>query len=276
MPERNERLRKAIAESQLTIEELADAVGVSAKSVNRWLGGQTPYPRHRWGVAKKLNKDERDLWPEADLPVAPGRASTSEIMMAYAHRADAPKELWWNLLVNANRQIDLFAYAMLFLPEAHPKLIDVLRGKAATGCKIRIAFADPNAEDTRRRDAEEGLNGGLIARINTAIKYFNGVRNCEGIEVRSYAAPMYNSVFRFDDEMLVTPHLYEQPGSRSPLMHLRRLGSDGLFDTFASHIEAIWAIGQPVDWGCEPSRVLQRSEGAEGEQLGAGGLSGRH
>lgn len=51
---------------------------------------------------------------------------------------------------------------------------------------------------------------------------------------------MYNSVFRFDEDMLVTPHMYGTPGYRAPLLHVRRLTSGGIFDAFASHFERVW------------------------------------
>ncbi|WP_211264383.1 hypothetical protein [Streptosporangium amethystogenes] len=43
------------------------------------------------------------------------------------------------------------------------------------------------------------------------------------------------SVFRFDSEMLVTPHLAKLVGHDSPMMHLRRYQDDGLFDRFGYH-----------------------------------------
>jgi hypothetical protein len=61
-----------------------------------------------------------------------------------------------------------------------------------------------------------------------------------------YAAPLHNSLFRFDDEMFVTPHLYATTGYRAPLLHLRRLGNDGIFDSFAGHFEAMWASAKPA------------------------------
>ncbi|MEK8172929.1 hypothetical protein NKH77_39855 [Streptomyces sp. M19] len=44
----------------------------------------------------------------------------------------------------------------------------------------------------------------------------------------------------FDDEMLVTPHLSSLLGHESPMLHLRRLGDDGLYDRFAGHVRALW------------------------------------
>jgi hypothetical protein len=89
---------------------------------------------------------------------------------------------------------------------------------------------------------------GLVARVRTAIHYFaEGLADCEGIELRTYAAPLYNSLFRFDDEMFVTPHLYATIGYRAPLLHLRRLGAGGILDAFAGHFEAVWATTKPAE-----------------------------
>jgi hypothetical protein len=58
---------------------------------------------------------------------------------------------------------------------------------------------------------------------------------------------MYNTVLRFDDEMIVTPHLYGRPGYNSPLLRLRRLGTGGLFDNFARHFDDVWTTAAPVE-----------------------------
>jgi hypothetical protein len=140
------------------------------------------------------------------------------------------------------------AYAMMFLPESHPRLFDLLRGKAAARCQIRIALVDPASRQVTERDAEERLGGGLVARVRTSLHYFrDGLADCEGVELSLYAAPLYNSLSRFDDEMFVTPHLYATTGYRSPLLHLRRLEAGGGGDTFAGHFDAVWATAKPME-----------------------------
>ena len=180
-------------------------------------------------------------------PSNPAALIAAEVVAAYPHRADVPSERWWALMVGAKRQVDLAAYAMLFLPEAHPRLFELLRGKAAAGCRIRIALVDPTSRHLVERDAEERLDGGLVARVRTALHYFQeGLADCEGVELGLFASPLYNSLFRFDDEMSVTPHLYGTIGYRAPLLHLRRLGAGGVFNTFAGHFEGLWATTTPL------------------------------
>jgi hypothetical protein len=62
-----------------------------------------------------------------------------------------------------------------------------------------------------------------------------------------HSTPMYNSVFRFDNEMFVTTHLYGLHGAKAPLFHIRRLGPHGIFADFAAHFENLWATTTPVE-----------------------------
>ncbi|MEV6868644.1 hypothetical protein AB0M44_47685 [Streptosporangium subroseum] len=54
------------------------------------------------------------------------------------------------------------------------------------------------------------------------------------------------TVFRFDSEMLVTPHLAKLVGHDSPMTHLRRYQDDGLFDRFGYHASELWSNGRDV------------------------------
>jgi transcriptional regulator with XRE-family HTH domain len=241
----NERLRASIATARLGIEELAEQVEVDPKTVQRWLKGRVPHARHRWAVARVLDEDEHYLWPPEDRG-EPGASPNAELVAAYAHRADVSPTQWWQLFSSAQRQVDLLGYAMLFLVEQHPQLPALLQRKAGEGCRVRIALVDPASPEAEERDEEERLGGGLTARIRTARLYFGVLDDCPGVEIHHHRTPMYNSIFRFDDQMFVTPHLYGAPGYSAPLLHLRRKGGQGLFDGFAAHFEAIWATSAPA------------------------------
>jgi len=243
----NVPLRQAMASAHLTIEAVARALSVDPKTVQRWLAGRTPRPRHRWALADLVKTDDEPLWPGANLKTATSTSPAGEMIAAYAHRADASPSVWSGLLNRACRQIDLLAYAMLFLPEAHPGLTEQFLGKATASCAIRIILADPACPQVAERDAEEGLNGDLPARIRTTLRHLNGLQTCENVSVRLHRTPMYNSVFRFDDEMLVTPHLYGLSGYAAPLLHVRRLVNNGLFDNFTAHFERTWQAAAPVE-----------------------------
>jgi transcriptional regulator with XRE-family HTH domain len=60
----NERLRSAIRDLGVSVEDVARVVDVDVKTVYRWLTlGRVPYPRHRKAVANYLGVDEGTLWP---------------------------------------------------------------------------------------------------------------------------------------------------------------------------------------------------------------------
>ena len=243
----NERLRAAILESRLAVSRVAELVEVDPKTVHRWLGGRVPHPRHRFALATALSQEEEYLWPSVDRSALDRDASAAELVAAYPFRADVDPAHWWSMIIKAKQQIDLLGYTLYFLPQQHPQLIPVLRQKCAAGCTVRLVLADPNSQFVRLRELEEQDPITLTARIQTSLRAFRPlVEDCAGAELRYQDAPLYSSVFRFDDEMFVTPHLYATPGHRAPLLHLRRLGPNGLFSRFAAHVESIWATTTPA------------------------------
>ncbi len=170
----------------------------------------------------------------------------AEVAGAYAYRSDLDVRRWWNMFDNAQRQIDLLGYTLYFLPQQHPALAELLQRKAKDSCRIRIVLADPASANVQARDLEERQAITLVARIESTLQWLEPLLDCDSIEARFQEAALYSSIFRFDDQMLVTPHLYATPGHAAPLLHLKRLGPNGLFSRFAAHFEGIWADTRPV------------------------------
>jgi hypothetical protein len=61
-----------------------------------------------------------------------------------------------------------------------------------------------------------------------------------------------------DDLMLVTPYLYRLHGYQHPLLHLKRLGPAGIFESYAQQFEAIWAEAKPIPASSGGPRVEAR------------------
>lgn len=240
----NERLRTAMYRAKVSVDTLSDRVGVDRKTVLRWLAGREPQPRLRWAVADLLGTEAHYLWPATGRN---GQRAWADLVAAYAYRAQLTPTLWWELLTHADRQLDLFGYTLFFLHEQHPGLVDLLRAKGTAGCAVRILVGDPDCPQVAAREEEERIGVTLGARIRTSLQYFADLADAVGVEVRLQDVPLYNSVYRFDEQMLVTPHLYGTPGSHAPLLHLRRVEDDGLFARFAGHAEALWVISRPAE-----------------------------
>ncbi|WP_432486902.1 XRE family transcriptional regulator [Kineococcus sp. SYSU DK018] len=242
----NERLRRAMVRATVTVEDVHKLTGVDEKTVQRWIKGRVPHQRHRWAVAKLVSEDEAYLWPTSEARLDSSAGSTAEVVAAYAHRADAPSSLWTRLIDDARHAVDVLGYAVQFLPELYPALGTRLVAKAGDGCRVRIAVADPDSAEVAARDAEERLDGGIAPRIRSSLRHLDACVRSELTEVRYHRTVMYNSIFRFDDELLYTPHLFGRPGYESPLFHLRRVGQGGVFDNLTQHMDEVWASATPV------------------------------
>lgn len=265
----NERLRAAMIEGGLTAGLVAERLQVDPKTVKRWLGGRIPHPQHRFALARALDKAEEYLWPEVRR--SESNSGAAEIVAAYPFRADVDAAHWWTMFTKARHQIDLLGFTLYFLPQQHPQLIDVLLEKCQKGCQIRIVIADPDSQYVHLRDEEERDPITLVARIESSRRAFEPLLACDGADMRYQDAPLYNSIFRFDDEMFVTTHLYATLGNRAPLFHLRRLGPGGLFSRYASHFEGIWSDTNPM--GQDRTKQLSRS-GGDASQRGGYGTTG--
>jgi hypothetical protein len=86
-----------------------------------------PYPKTRYRVAVVLEEDESYLWPSA---VNGASLAGAELVATYPRRSDVPRDLWMDLLRAASRNIDLLAFAGLFLTEEHPEWLPTLAEKA--------------------------------------------------------------------------------------------------------------------------------------------------
>jgi hypothetical protein len=242
----NERLRRALLGRSLHVDAVAARVNVDSKTVRRWVAGRMPHPRHRWAVAALVGEDEAYLWPDAAAPLESVEARRAELVSIYPHRADVPETLWRDLLDGARREIGILVYAALFLPEHQVDLIELLRSKAGAGCGIRIMLGDPKNAKLLERGAEERFGTGIGSRAELALLHYSPLRDITGIEVHTHGTTLYNSIYRFDDVMLVNTHIWGLSAFGAPVLHLRRLGPGGLFDNYAQSFEAVWAISVPA------------------------------
>jgi hypothetical protein len=186
------------------------------------------------------------LWPDAAAPLETAEARRAELVTVYPHRADVPESLWRDLLTGATREIGILVYAALFLPEHQVDLIELLQSKAGAGCSVRVLLGDPKHPKLLERGAEERFGTGISSRAELALLHYSPLRDVAGIDVHTHATTLYNSLYRFDDVMLVNTHIWGLSAFAAPVLHLRRLGAGGLFDNYAQSFEAVWATSVPA------------------------------
>jgi hypothetical protein len=226
--------------AELDSAVLGQRIGVDGKTIDRWVAGRVPHRRNRLAVAEALGETEAALWPTSRPDQAPGFASTGEVVSAYAHRAEVPNGLWVSMLTGAKEQIDILGYAVPFVFEISTRTADVIAEKCATGTRVRIALADPDCDHVRERDRLEQLGGTLPGRIRNAVTMLASIAAIDGVEVGFHSVHLYNSWFRFDNQAIVTPHLFRGRGYQHPALHLRRLSAFGIFESFAEQFTQVW------------------------------------
>lgn len=248
----NERLRDALLRNGMTTDDLATEIGVDPKTAERWITlGRTPYRRHRHRVAVLLREGETYLWPDALPEDQQAHVTASEIVHVYPHRAGVPLDLWARLFDRAEDSIAVLVYSGLFLADQNPRLDALLKDKAASGVAIRILLGDPESAAVALRGEEEGIGDAMGAKIRNSLVHFKAVAETTGVDVRLHTTTLYDSIYRFDDEMLVNTHVYGSPAAHAPMLHLRRLGAGVLFETYSESFEKVWASSRPA---VEPDR----------------------
>lgn len=242
----NDRLRDALMCADLTPEDVAPRLNVDPKTVERWITtDRTPYPKHRHKLAVILHQDEAYLWPDAVPGNRAVEINEAEIVRTYPHRNAIPPELWDQLLTQAQKTIDILVYVGMFLTEK-PELPATLREKASNGATIRMLFGDRDSPAVIQRSEDEGIGSRTIsAKIDHALAYFRPLSDVDGIHIRTHGTVLYNSIYRFDDEMIVNPHVYGKMASHAPALHLRRLSAGTLFTTYANSFDAVWSQASP-------------------------------
>ncbi|MFD0077261.1 XRE family transcriptional regulator [Streptomyces sp. NPDC127166] len=185
------------------------------------------------------------IWPKA----VQERVKTGhdrELIRSYPYRSACPSTLWGELVASSTKDLFLAGYTNYFFWTQIPQFADVIRRKAEEGCQVRFLLGDPDSDVTRQRETIEDVALSVSTRIRITLEHLDRMGDVPGIEAR-FSAPLDGanhvslSVFKFDHQALVTPHLARLVGHDSPLLHLRRQGEGGMFDRFAEHAEELWS-----------------------------------
>ncbi|MER7518835.1 XRE family transcriptional regulator [Streptomyces sp. NPDC126499] len=197
-------------------------------------------------AAEALGEDVHALWPALRQARA-ARAVSPELVTLYDQRADLPVSTFVDLFSHASERIDVLVYAAVFLHEAYPRLNDLLRERAAEGCKVRIALGDADSENVQQRGREERFGHGIESRCRLALMHYRPLLRVPGVELRTHETTLYNSLYRADDQMLVNAHVWGVNAYGAPVWHLRRHGNGGMFDTYTESFTAVWETAQLVE-----------------------------
>jgi hypothetical protein len=142
------------------------------------------------------------------------------------------------LLRDARRNVDLLAFAGLFLVEDTSEWIPLLRAKAAEGVRVRLLLGDPDGKQLAARDAGARIGGAVRGRVTAVLAAYEGLADV--VEIRLHDTPLYNSLYRFDDHVLVNTHVYGILAAYTPVLHFRRVDGS-YFNIYQESFEQAWA-----------------------------------
>jgi hypothetical protein len=230
----------------ISTDELALRVGTDTKTVERWISqDRVPHRRNRASTVRVLGVDESVLWPQIADAHAHAVAG-SEVLHVYPDRGSVPPSSWYELLERARERVDVLVFAGLFLPDGRADLPAMVARRARDGVQVRLLLGDPESESVARRGAEENIGDALAARIRMSLSYIASVFEVPGVGVRLHDTTLYNSLFRFDDDLLVNMHAYGAVAFKSPVMHVRRIEGGRLFPHYMQSFEKVWTAGKPL------------------------------
>lgn len=242
----NERLQSAIRAAGLTIEELARELRVDPKTAGRWVtvDGRVPHPGNRRDISNLVGVDEVHLWPSLaeNLHVKPN--TDTELVHLYPSRSSIPFTLWTELIASVKEQMDVLVFSGQFLVEQHD-ILPVVRHKAAEGVRFRFAVGDETSTAVTQRAMEEGTTGGLQGRIQMMRRYLAEVADLPNVEVRTHGTILYNSLYRFDDNLLVNGHVFGGLAGQNPVLHLRQLPGGLMWKNYMRSFDHAWKQARP-------------------------------
>ena len=230
----NENLCRALLQGRLTEQDVATRLQVDPKTVRRWLEGRLPYLRHRWALAAMLGVDESDLWPQ----LRAAGAVSAEVRAIYPHLDAVPREVWLDLFGLAKQEIDILAVSeMPFAGD--PAIMAALAGRAHAGVKVRVCLAAMHGprEGEATRPSDAGIGGHAVLRAP--------LRKAGDVQVRQCLAAAYHSIYRVDDQLVVSQHAYGIPAQQSPVIWLQHTAGSTMVPVYLAEFERLWAGGLP-------------------------------
>lgn len=245
-PVPNDKLRYYMDRKGLTAQSLAELIAVDAKTVERWLTGESrPYPDNARRAAEALDCDRADIWPDLFPIMAPPSAGTVAVSM-YGSRADVPTTVWKELFGGAIEHIDILVYGGTFLFDGIPRFGKMLTAATARGVAVRFAIGDPDSAAVAQRGQEEAIGTALAGRCRMTLARLQPMIRTAGLELRTHTTPLYTSMFRADDTLIANPHLYGAPASDNPAIVINRENAPELWHDHQLAFERVWSTARPI------------------------------
>jgi hypothetical protein len=82
---------------------------------------------------------------------------------------------------------------------------------------------------------------GIPGRIRMALAYYRPLVGVPGVTFHLHRTTLYNSIYRFDDQMMINQHAYGTYGYMAPILQLRKVEGADLFAMYERSFDMAWA-----------------------------------
>ena len=243
----NERLRTALLQRGVTPADLAEAIGVDPKTIERWIGGRIPYRRHRHQVAVQLGVDETYLWPGALAADQVASASESEILVVLSAPLGGPAgHLGAAVRHGRTARSGSWSTAACSSPTT-PACSPCSAQRPSQGVRIRILLGDPDSPEVAQRGEHEGIDDALASKIRNAMVLYRPCATWTGW--RSGGTPQCFTTRSTGPTASCwsTRTSTANPPREAPVMHLRQIAGGTLVATYLDSFERVWSESRPLD-----------------------------
>jgi len=231
----NETLCRALLKARLTEEDLATHLQVDPKTVRRWLEGRVPYMRHRWAIAAMLGVDETDLWPQLRTV----RTRPDELIAVYPHSSAVPWDVWLRVLGSAQREIGILDDPGMPVIGDRP-VMELLTERVRCGVRVQICLNMSSMSSLSHLSASAG-DEATTADPRDELAVYVPLREKERVELRLQRRLVYSSIYRGDDQLLVSQHAYGVAVDQAPVLYLQRAEGGDLADAYLGAFAQAWA-----------------------------------
>jgi hypothetical protein len=174
------------------------------------------------------------------------------IVAAWGQRVAIPSDVWQEVVREAKVRVDLFGTALGGF--TRPEMLELTKRKLAEGCRFRLLLQSPycDAAHSMAMQKNEAIDDKILASRARLRAFVRELSEPERglLQVRSYPSWMSISVFRGDDDLLVTHFLPWVIVDTSPTLRVRN-EEDGVFQSYAKAIDGMWLHADPLDLSAE-------------------------
>jgi len=231
----NGELAAAMRVAGLTAAQLAARIGVSARTVVRWLAGRAPYPHYRDQVAAAVGVSVLQLWPQF---------ARSEVSDLYPNREAMPPRLAREVIAQAREHVDVLADAAGYLWEGPGGIVSMLAARALAGVRVRVLLADPDGDVANSAEVRSTM---LAEQCRVAIGHLLPLLAVSGVDVRLHDEVLHAEVIRGDHELLVTQRVTGQPVERCPVLHLHACAGAHTAAAYLDSISYVAMRTRPIE-----------------------------